>query len=85
MVVKQMLVLSGEGKTRLIDINRSLQADRIKPAAAGDIWSDRGTSVLGVCQYYIDSSWNIIELVAGAKPFSNESHTGEAINEKTAK
>ena len=85
MVVKQMLVLSGEGKTRLIDINRSLQADRIKPAAAGDIWSDRGTSVLGVCQYYIDSAWNIIELVAGAKPFSNESHTGEAIEEKTTK
>ena len=78
-----MLLLSGEGQQRLISINTALAEAGIKPATAGDIWSDRGVSLLGICEYYIDADWDIIELVVAATPFSDESHTGPAIEEKT--
>ena len=35
----------------------------IKVAIAGDIWSDRGVSILGICQYHIDENFKIHELV----------------------
>jgi hypothetical protein len=44
-------VLSAKGKRKLYDINTSLRAEGIKPAMAGDIWSDRGVSLLGLCEY----------------------------------
>ena len=49
---------------------------------AGDIWSDRGVSLLGLCEYYMSATWTIEQLVLAATPFS-ERHTGEAIDEKT--
>eukprot|EP00966_Prymnesium_polylepis_P285234 6589028-Prymnesium_polylepis.1 len=49
-----ILQLSGEGLQRVVDVNTALREAGIKPGAAGDIWSDRGVSLLGVCEYYIN-------------------------------
>ena len=81
-VLSDVLLLSGEGKKKLFDVNTSLRAEGIKPAMAGDIWSDRGVSLLGLCEYYMSGNWTIEELVLAASPFS-ERHTGEAIDLKT--
>jgi len=78
-----VLLLSGQGKKKLVDVNTSLRAAGIKPAMAGDIWSDRGVSLLGLCEYYMSDEWTINELVLAASPFSKERHTGEAIDTKT--
>ena len=82
-VLSDVLLLSGEGKKKLYDVNTSLREQGIKPAMAGDIWSDRGVSLLGLNEYYMsgDAStpWKIEELVLAAKPFSVR-HTGEAID-----
>jgi hypothetical protein len=43
-----VLLLSGEGKKKLFDINTRLRAEGIKPAVAGDIWSSRGVSLFGM-------------------------------------
>ena len=62
-VRSHMLQLSAEGRGRLVTINTALREAGIKPCAAGDIWSDRGVSLLGICEYYINEGWEIIELV----------------------
>lgn len=77
-----VLMLSAEGQKKLFDINTKLRAAGIKPAMAGDIWSDNGVSVLGICEYYMKDDWTIHELVLAASPFS-ERHTAEAIAKKT--
>ena len=82
LVKSNVLLLSGEGQKKLFDINTSLRAEGIKVAVAGDIWSDRGVSLLGLCQYFISADWEIVELVLAASPFG-ERHTAENICEKT--
>ena len=82
-VMSNVLLLSGEGKKKLFDVNNSLRAAGIKPAMAGDIWSDRGVSLLGLCEYYMSDEWSIEQLVLAAKPFNKVRHTGEAICEAT--
>ena len=81
-VKSNVLLLSGEGQKKLFDVNTSLRAQGIKVAMAGDIWSDRGVSLLGLCEYYISADWEIVALVLAASPF-NERHTAENICEKT--
>ena len=81
-IMAGVLALSAQGKAKLFDVNSSLRKAGIKPAMAGDIWSDRGVSLLGLCEYYMSDDWTIEELVLAATPFS-ERHTGEAIDLKT--
>ena len=80
--MSNVLILSGEGKKKLHDVNTSLRTVGIKPGMAGDIWSDRGVSLLGLCEYYMSDEWEIEQLVLAATPFS-ERHAGEAIDQKT--
>ena len=42
---------------------------------AGDVWSDRGVSLLGLTEYFMTEDWKIDELVLAASPFSKERHT----------
>ena len=67
-VRSHMLQLSGEGRQRLVDVNTALHEAGIKPCGAGDIWSDRGVSLLGICEYYINQGWEIVELVCNTLP-----------------
>lgn len=82
-VLSNVLQLSGEGMQKVVAKNTALRAEGIKPAMAGDIWGDRGVSLLGICEYYMTDNWEIEELVVAAKPFS-ERHTAEAIERKTS-
>ena len=82
-VLSNVLLLAGEGKKKLYDVNTSLRANGMKPAMAGDIWSDRGVSLFGMCEYYISDEWEILELVLAAKSFS-ERHTAENIEKVTS-
>ena len=54
------------------DINTALRSVGIKPAMAGDVWSDRGVSLLGLTEYFMTEDWKIDELVLAASPFSKE-------------
>ena len=46
-----------------------LLLDGIKPSISGDIWSDRGCSLMGVLGYGIDSNWVMREWLLAATPF----------------
>lgn len=80
--MSNVLQLSGEGMQKFRDINLALRAEGIKPAIGGDIWSDRGVSLLGICQYHMSATWTIEEHVLAAAPFL-ERHTAESIEAKT--
>ena len=64
----QVVMLAKEGIEHINEINHNLLEEGIKVAAAGDIWSDRGVSLLGICQYHIDNRWKINELVSPPPP-----------------
>jgi hypothetical protein len=81
-VNRYVLELAAEGKKMIFDINNQLRDHGIKPAIAGDIWSDRGVSLFGMCQYHTSEDWTIKEHVLAASPFS-ERHTADAIAQKT--
>lgn len=80
-----ILELSNEGQQRVATVNETLRRDHLKPSIAGDIWSsaNHSISLLGITQYHINNNWEIEELLVAAEPFSRESHTGDAITEKT--
>ena len=56
-------MLAKEGLEYVTEINSNLRAEGIQVAVSGDIWSDRGVSLLGICQYHIAAKFKIHELV----------------------
>ena len=77
------LKLSAEGQNRVKEFMSDLLLDHIKPSIAGDIWPDRGCSLLGVLGYGIDQSWVMREWLLAATPFGSTRHTGAAIDQLT--
>ena len=63
-----VLMLAKEGLDYVTQVNAGLRAEGLQLAAAGDIWSDRGVSLLGICQYHIDDKFKIHELVRRPPP-----------------
>ena len=63
------------------DFVLQLRKDGLKPSSAGDIWSDKDVSLLGVVLYGIDKEWKMHELLAVCAPFSQISHTGDNIED----
>lgn len=61
LVMSNVLQLSGEGQKNVFKVVMSLRAVGIKPALAGDIWSDRGVSILGMTLYYMKNDWTIAQ------------------------
>jgi hypothetical protein len=82
-VTDHVLKLSGKGQSRLADWVRNLSIARIKPSMAGDIWSDRGCSLLGITLYAISKTWKLEEWLVAATPFGTTRHTGDAIDATT--
>ena len=62
-VKAHVVMLSKEGLDYIVSVNKALTETGLKVAIAGDIWSDRGVSILGICQYHIDENFKIHELV----------------------
>lgn len=50
---------------------------------AGDIWSDRGCSLMGILLCGISKKWKMEEWLAAATPFGSTRHTGAAIDSIT--
>jgi hypothetical protein len=48
-----ILGLSAEGSTNLLDVNTKLAQLGVMPCISGDIWSETGKALLGVCQHFI--------------------------------
>ena len=78
-----ILEMSAEGQLRVKEFMSDLLLDGVKPSIAGDIWSDRGCSLMGVLGYGIDRSWVMREWLLAATPFGATRHTGEAIDQIT--
>ena len=79
-VHQHILEMSAEGQLRVKEFMSDLLLDGIKPSIAGDIWSDRGCSLMGVLGYGIDRSWTMREWLLAATPFGATRHTGDAID-----
>lgn len=62
-VKAHVVMLAKEGLDYIVSVNEALTETGLKVAIAGDIWSDRGVSILGICQYHIDENFKIHELV----------------------
>eukprot|EP00967_Tisochrysis_lutea_P103474 scaffold156233_cov37-Tisochrysis_lutea.AAC.1 len=60
-----------------------MAADGVKPSMAGDIWSHKGCSLMGICIYGITSKWIMKEWLVCATPFGQTRHTGVAIDDIT--
>jgi hypothetical protein len=60
-----------------------MMVDGVKPSMAGDIWSHKGCSLMGVTLYGINNKWTIQEWLVSATPFGATRHTGEAIDTVT--
>ena len=78
-----ILQMSAEGQVRLKEWVTGMMIDRIKPTMAGDIWSDRGCSLMGINLYGISKIWTLDEWLAAATPFGSIRHTGAAIDSIT--
>lgn len=82
-VKSQILTMSAEGQLRVKEFMSDLLLGGIKPSISGDIWSDRGCSLLGILGYGIDANWVMREWLLAATPFGSTRHTGEAIDQIT--
>ena len=69
-----ILKLSGMGQVRMQRWFADMAMDGVKPSMAGDIWSDGGCSLMGICLYGINSSWKMDEWLAAATPFGSARH-----------
>ena len=75
--------LSGRGQVRVQRWFADMVMDGVKPSMAGDIWSDGGCSLMGICMYGINAAWRLDEWLVAATPFGSTRHTGEAIDQLT--
>lgn len=82
-VKDKILMLSGQGQLRLRAWFEGMCIDGVKPSIAGDIWSDHGCSIMGICMYGINKQWQFKEWLAAATPFGSTRHHGEAIDSVT--
>eukprot|EP00731_Ephydatia_muelleri_P000746 Em0001g746a len=60
-----------------------LRDDGIKISIAGDLWSDNGMALFGICGHGITSNWEMKTVLLAASPCGHERHTGEYIEAQT--
>ncbi|KAK3270098.1 hypothetical protein CYMTET_21491 [Cymbomonas tetramitiformis] len=84
-VMHNVLLLSAEGKQRVMAAMRDLLAEGISPSIGGDVWSQSGASNFGILLYWLDEDFNLHEKVLGAIPFSSVRHTADQLEKATKK
>lgn len=57
-----ILELSAEGSASLLAVNTQLAKDGVMPCISGDIWSETGKALLGICQHFITGMRAMIPL-----------------------
>ncbi|KAK3265714.1 hypothetical protein CYMTET_25628 [Cymbomonas tetramitiformis] len=83
LVLHNVLLLSAEGKQRVMASLRDLLADRILPSIGGDVWSQSGASIFGILVYWLDKEFVVHEKCLAAIPFSSVRHTAEELEKAT--
>ena len=86
-VHKHLVLLEAEGDEKVLAFVKLLEDAGLEVSIAADIWSENGVALLGICGYGIvehNNAFIMQEALLAAYPFSQEAHTGEAI-EVTAK
>ncbi|KAK3237850.1 hypothetical protein CYMTET_52109 [Cymbomonas tetramitiformis] len=83
LVMQNVLLLSVEGKQRLMHDLNELLAEGILPSMGGDIWSQSGASIFGIRVYWLDKDFHLRERLLVALPFSTVRHTGEQLEKAT--
>jgi hypothetical protein len=53
---KCILELSAEGSANLVEVMRLLKQQGVMPCVTGDIWSEGGKALLGICMHYISGA-----------------------------
>ena len=57
--------------------------DGLKSALSGDLWSENGTALLGLCSHFITRDWQMRHLLTASVPCSKDSHTAKMIDAET--
>ncbi|KAK3244783.1 hypothetical protein CYMTET_45618 [Cymbomonas tetramitiformis] len=84
-VMHNVLLLSVEGKQRVMAAIRDLLAEGISPSIGGDVWSQSGASIFGILLHWLDEDFNLHEKVLGAIPFSSVRHNADQLEKATKK
>ena len=58
-------------------ISLGVWEDGIKISIAGDLWSDNGMAINGICGHGITHNWEMKTVLLTASPCGHERHTGE--------
>ncbi|KAK3254091.1 hypothetical protein CYMTET_36682 [Cymbomonas tetramitiformis] len=82
-VLHNVLLLSAEGKQRVMASLRDLLAEGILPSIGGDVWSQSGASIFGILVYWLDKEFVVHEKCLAAIPFSSVRHTAEELEKAT--
>lgn len=53
---KCILELSAEGSANLVAVMEQLKKEGVLPCVTGDIWSEGGKALLGICMHYISGA-----------------------------
>ena len=57
--------------------------DQLKSCMSGDLWSENGTALLGLCNHFITRDWELRHLLTAAAPCSKDSHTAKMVDQET--
>ena len=75
--------LGSLGMSKATQFISDLRDDGIKISIAGDLWSDNGMALFGICGHGITSNWEMKTVLLAASPCGHERHTGEYIEAQT--
>ena len=59
-----------------------LRDDGIKISIAGDLWSDNGMAIYGICGHGITRNWEMKSVLLSASPCGHERHTESTLRLK---
>ena len=83
-------MLADEGKANAIKFVEELKGEGIKPGLSGDLWSNNGAALFGMCAHGITvtknatpKKWTMRNILVGAVPCRDERHTAVMITTTT--
>ena len=75
--------LGSVGMSKATQFISDLRDDGIKISIAGNLWSDNGMAIYGICGQGITCNWEMNTVLLAASPCGHERHTGEYIEAQT--
>jgi hypothetical protein len=81
--LNHITLMAGEGREAAKEQIKQHREDGIKFNVSGDLWSENGTALLGLCGHFISRDWRMVNLLVGAVPCSKDSHTAKMVDAET--